>query len=68
MLINLVKPKLQSHIQDILTPAGIQINGDRPWALQVHNEDFYLKVARQGSLGLGESYLPCGSLSGGWLT
>lgn len=57
MLINLVKPKLQNHIQDVLTPAGIQINDARPWDLQVHNEDFYLRIARQGSLGLGESYM-----------
>ncbi|BAU15762.1 cyclopropane-fatty-acyl-phospholipid synthase (plasmid) [Leptolyngbya sp. NIES-3755] len=57
MLINLVQPKFQSRIQDTLALADIEINGDRPWDLQVHNTDLYQRVLRQGSLGLGESYM-----------
>ena len=55
MLINLVQPKFQSRIQDTLASADIEINGDRPWDLQVHNTDLYQRVLRQGLLGLGES-------------
>ena len=57
MLINLVKSKFQSHIQEILASADIQINGDRPWDLHIHNPDVYQRILRQGLLGLGESYV-----------
>ncbi|AFY96937.1 cyclopropane fatty acyl phospholipid synthase [Chamaesiphon minutus] len=57
MLINLVKPKFHSHIQDMLASADIQTNGDRPWDLQIHNPDVYQRILREGLLGLGESYV-----------
>jgi cyclopropane-fatty-acyl-phospholipid synthase len=47
----------KEYIKQLLEPAGIQINGDRPWDLQVHNEHFYNRVIRHGSAGLGESYM-----------
>ncbi len=43
--------------EKILSPAGIEINGDKPWDIKVNNEDFYPRVLSQGSLGLGESYM-----------
>lgn len=43
--------------QDILAEADVKVNGDRPWDITVHNEDFYLRVLQDGSLGLGESYV-----------
>jgi cyclopropane-fatty-acyl-phospholipid synthase len=43
--------------QDILALAGVKIDGDNPWDLKVHNEDFYQRVFRQGTLGMGESYM-----------
>jgi cyclopropane-fatty-acyl-phospholipid synthase len=57
MLINLVKPKFHSHIQDMLASADIQTNGDRHWDLQIHNPDVYQRILREGLLGLGESYV-----------
>jgi cyclopropane-fatty-acyl-phospholipid synthase len=57
MLINLLQPKFQRHIQDSLDSADIEINSDRPWALQVHNTEIYQRVLSQGSLGLGKSYM-----------
>ncbi|MFB3785098.1 MAG: cyclopropane fatty acyl phospholipid synthase [bacterium] len=44
-------------IQALLRPAGVEINGGRPWDIQVHNTLFYSRVLRHGSLGLGESYM-----------
>lgn len=44
-------------IQSILSLADIQINGSRPWDIQVHNAEFYSRVLAQGSLGLGEAYM-----------
>lgn len=41
----------------MLAPADVQINGIRPWDIQVHNEELYSRVFSQGSLGLGEAYM-----------
>ncbi|MDQ4428657.1 cyclopropane fatty acyl phospholipid synthase [Yokenella regensburgei] len=41
----------------LLQEAGVKINGDRPWDIQVKNNKFYKRVLQQGSLGLGESYM-----------
>ena len=48
---------LQKELSDILSTAGININGSDPWDLQIHNENFYKRVLSEGTLGLGESYM-----------
>ena len=48
--------KTRQKIEDILSAADIQINGNRPWDMQVHIEDLYPRLLAKGSLGLGESY------------
>ncbi|HEV2386830.1 MAG TPA: cyclopropane fatty acyl phospholipid synthase [Candidatus Acidoferrales bacterium] len=48
---------LANRAQQILSTADVRIGGDRPWDIAVHNPDFYARVFRQGSLGLGESYM-----------
>ncbi len=48
---------LKARAQEILSSADVKIGGDRPWDIVVHNEGFYPRVLRQGSLGLGESYM-----------
>ena len=35
----------------------MEINGSRPWDIQVHNENFYNRVLSEGTLGIGESYM-----------
>ncbi len=37
--------------------ADIEINGSRPWDIQVHDERFYSEVLQRKMLGLGESYM-----------
>jgi cyclopropane-fatty-acyl-phospholipid synthase len=49
--------KLKSYAQALLSDMDIQINGSNPWDIQIHNDDFYARVLRYGSLGLGESYM-----------
>lgn len=49
--------RFKNIIQEILSPAGISINGNQPWDIQVRNDKFYQRVMREGSLGLGESYM-----------
>ncbi len=46
-----------NRVKRFLACADIAINGDHPWDLQVHNENFYWRVLTQGSMGLGESYM-----------
>ncbi len=49
--------KSKKIIASLLDKAGIKINGNNPYDIQVHNEKLYDRVLRQGSLGLGESYM-----------
>lgn len=44
-------------VEEITAIADIKINGDRPWDIQVHDEEFYNRVLKDRSLGLGESYM-----------
>lgn len=47
----------KTMVKDLLAEADIRVNGDRPWDMQVHNEKLYRRLLREGSLGLGESYM-----------
>ena len=47
----------QKLTEDILSLAGIKINGINPWDIQVHDERFYKRTITEGELGLGESYM-----------
>ncbi|MEJ5064797.1 cyclopropane fatty acyl phospholipid synthase [Erwinia sp. MYb375] len=44
-------------VQEMLSQANIEINGSRPWDIQITNPDFFKRVLQEGSLGLGESYM-----------
>ena len=54
---NLFAHSDKEFVEDILGLADVKINGERPWDIQVNNEGFYNRVLRDGSLGLGESYM-----------
>src|SRR5277367_3834314 len=47
----------KSVIENLLNSSGITIDGVQPFDLQIHNEDFYQRILRSGSLGLGEAYV-----------
>ncbi|MBS0014083.1 MAG: cyclopropane fatty acyl phospholipid synthase [Desulfobacterales bacterium] len=47
----------RQYIQEALDYAGITINGGRPHDIIVHNNDLYDRVIREGSIGVGESYM-----------
>ncbi|MCR0998375.1 cyclopropane fatty acyl phospholipid synthase [Serratia rubidaea] len=42
---------------EMLSMADIEINGTRPFDIQVKNPEFFKRVLQEGSLGLGESYM-----------
>ena len=44
-------------LQGLLSEADVQINGDRPWDPQVHDERLYRRVLSGGSLAMGEAYM-----------
>ena len=48
---------LTKKAHNLLALADIQVNGNRPWDIQVHDERFYGRVLSGGSLALGESYM-----------
>jgi len=47
----------RDKVEGLLSFADVKIGGDRPWDIQVHNEDLYARLMAKGSLGLGESYM-----------
>ena len=44
-------------VEDTLSRCDIQINGKRPWDIQVQDERLYKDIVLRGTLGLGESYM-----------
>ena len=44
-------------VEQLLSTAGVRIDGPDPWDIQVRDERFYARVLKDGSLGLGESYM-----------
>ena len=41
----------------LLSEADIEVNGNRPWDLRIHDERTFGRIISQGSLGAGESYM-----------
>src|SRR5215469_6875852 len=44
-------------LSDLLSLAGIKINGNQPWDIKVYNDAFYEKALVNGSLGVGEAFI-----------
>jgi len=47
----------QQSLQALLREADVQINGDRPWDPQVHDERLYRRALSGGSIAIGEAYM-----------
>lgn len=43
--------------QKILRSVDVEVNGNRPWDIQVHNDKFYSHALANGSRGFGEAYV-----------
>jgi len=50
---NFAKEKISKVLQD----AGINLKGENPWDIRVHDERFYNTVLLKWTLGFGESYM-----------
>ncbi|PIE72364.1 MAG: cyclopropane-fatty-acyl-phospholipid synthase [Deltaproteobacteria bacterium] len=53
----MLNTKSERFIREIMQSLDIQVDGERPWDVRIHNPLFYKRVATQGSLGLGEAYM-----------
>jgi cyclopropane-fatty-acyl-phospholipid synthase len=49
--------RIESMIRSFLDPADVRIDGSRPWDLRITDPRFHRRVATDGLLGLGESYV-----------
>jgi len=52
-----MKNTIENKVKELLHHADININGNKPYDIQVHNKQFYSKIITGGSLALGESYM-----------
>ena len=48
---------MKALVEENLKACGININGDKPFDIQVHNDRFYKAIAFYHSLGAGDSYV-----------
>ncbi len=51
------EPEPPHVIEKLLSMAGIRINGDQPWDIQILDERAYRQILYQGSLGFGNAYM-----------
>lgn len=49
--------RAESIIRGLLEQSGIAVGGDAPHDITVHDDRFYTRTLRDGSLGFGESYV-----------
>ena len=49
--------KSETIVSELLSGAGIALNGRMPWDIQVHDCRLYSRLLSDGALGLGESYM-----------
>ncbi|MGC9398886.1 MAG: cyclopropane fatty acyl phospholipid synthase [Anaerolineae bacterium] len=49
--------KSEHFIRELLEHADVEINGNRPWDIQIHDPRFYDRVIREVELGFGEAYM-----------
>ena len=53
----MAKRSNEEIIRNFLDCADVRIGGNRPWDIQVHNQNLYDRVLSGGSLAAGESYM-----------
>jgi cyclopropane-fatty-acyl-phospholipid synthase len=57
MKISMLNKILIDRYSEFLKSIDVEINGNRPWDITVHNPDLYKSILFNGSLGFGESYM-----------
>jgi len=49
--------KYEIFLKELFESVGIEVNGSKPYDIQIHNRKFYKRVFCETALGLGESYM-----------
>jgi len=44
-------------VREALAGAGVTVGGDAPWDIQVHDPRVYDRILREGTIGIGESFM-----------
>jgi len=57
LFFRLISVRVQRFIRKTFTAAGVKVHGDKPWDMKVHNDEFFIRVANNMTLGLGETYM-----------
>ncbi|HWW04052.1 cyclopropane fatty acyl phospholipid synthase [Collimonas sp.] len=52
-----MKANAPKIIQQLFEHAGIRLNGEQPWDMQIHDPIFFQKMFSKWELGIGESYM-----------
>lgn len=47
----------EKYVKTLLTNAGITLNGNLPWDIQIHDERIFWDVISRGSLAFGEGFM-----------
>ncbi|WP_038038489.1 cyclopropane fatty acyl phospholipid synthase [Thioalkalivibrio sp. AKL10] len=47
----------RQQVTQLLRSADVEVGGERPWDVQVHDERLYRRILAEGSLGAGEAYM-----------
>ncbi|NTW11046.1 MAG: cyclopropane fatty acyl phospholipid synthase [Chlorobiaceae bacterium] len=47
----------RQRVKQLLSGAGITVNGPEPWDITVHDDRFYRRILTEAHLGAGESYM-----------
>ncbi|HEY8595957.1 MAG TPA: cyclopropane fatty acyl phospholipid synthase [Devosiaceae bacterium] len=55
--INKMGKRSKAFISGILARCDIEVGGDRPWDVRIHDERLYERLMTQGTLALGEAYM-----------
>jgi len=53
----MAKQTAELIVRDLFSEADIEVNGNQPWDIQVHDNRLYKRVLHDAALGLGESYM-----------
>lgn len=53
----MVSKNIKQKVADLLSLAGVRIDGARPWDIKVHNEELYERILAGGILAAGEAYM-----------
>lgn len=51
------RSQLEKWFSELLNEAGIVLNGPNPWDMRIHRPEAIERIAAEGSLGLGETYM-----------